>query len=188
MHGGTGQGKHQKEAEARRLAERYIPPNILADFERAVNDPGLFDLTAQMALLEARVDELKRGMAEHRALPDAWEKALKLWEDASNQDSKTRDDSMEMLGALLQEGVADWRAWKEIRETIDLQVRCQRGQINKMEKLDQFITKQQATALGGALMSIMRRYIQDPVARERALTEIAMQFQKAPLLPTTRAQ
>ncbi len=176
-------GQNKTQIELRRvtaIANRYMPPNILADFERALHDPGLLDLNTEIALIEARMSEVKRAMAEHHGASEAWEVAKKLWDDAANPNSKTCGDSMSKLGTLVQEGVADHYAWKELRELMDLRGRMLNIQVNKHAKLDQFVTKQEMAAFGAELLAEIRLRIPDPIMREQILAAVAAKFQRRP--------
>src|SRR6187200_1573899 len=93
---------------------RTMPISLAEAYESAINDPEILNLTDEIAVTQARLNELLdrldtgESMARWKSLQDAWKVTMQA---RRRRDSAAYAEGMEELGKLMNAGVADWMVW-----------------------------------------------------------------------------
>lgn len=178
MHGGTRGGRPPVTGEH----SRHFPKHMLDDLNAALDNPGLLSLNFEIAAVESRMSELQRGVEQGLPHAAAWLKARELYDDATSG-SGTQAQSMEKLGGLLEKQGDAHRCWEEWALLAELRRKLAHTEVLKQEKLDQFMSKKEAAALGAALMHVLRKYVPDANQRDMAIVEVASLMNRRRALP-----
>ncbi len=143
---------------------RFLPARMLADYKRALNDPDLLAMRADVALVEARLaDLLKRvDSGESGAL---WGKLQATWlglEKARKEaDTANMAALMATLGSLINRGAADRETWGEVVFTLDQKRKLSESERKRLIDLQQMMTSEQAMALLAAVIDVVRTNVTD---------------------------
>lgn len=145
-----------------RYATKSVPARLMERFEASLNDPDLMDLSREVSMLDARLDELfaRIDKGESGAI---W-KALREADAEMDAAAKKRDKSGEAaaLGrvkALIKRGFADNAAWTDIYEAWELRrVHVQTDARIRRDKQESLNPKQ-SIALVAAMMECARIYV-----------------------------
>ena len=164
MHGGkTPRGPasvHYKDGRH----SRFLPARMFAAYQAAGLDPELMSLRQDLALLEARlIDVLPRV--------DTGEAGV-VWREAQAamttfHRAKARQDVDGMTRALahvqrvITQGAADYAAWREVGKLIDQRRKLVEAEQRRLAQASEMISRDQAMALLGQVVEIMRRHIPD---------------------------
>lgn len=176
-HGGTAKTGAAHPLFKHGLYSRHLPDRYLASALAHYNNPARHRLKKQIALLEAREDELfqKMSAGEHG---DVWKRAneaAKEMRAAIKRGSlEDAERGMKTLTAALKDGRADQKVWGELsdlweqkRKLVDTESRIDYRESVAMS-LDQAMT------LVGAVIATAREIIEDPDDLERFATRIKM--------------
>ena len=171
-------GRYSKALKDLRLRERY---------EEALADEKLYELREEMALLGARVADLLESWSEDA--PDMEELSdvvISLGQSLSAQDLQTAQDEYLRLAEIVAAGKGQWYVWKEIRALIEQQRKLTVTELGRLEKLQNFLTAQQAMGFLASIVDILDR-AQLPIEMRR---NIAQEFRtlaerRVPIPPVT---
>ena len=164
MHGGAiprgpalPQWKHGRHS-------KLLPSRMLGDYRRALNDPDLLAMRADVALVEARLaDLLKRvDSGESGAL---WGKLQATWTalEKARKDGDTAAMAalMATLGAFINKGAADRETWGEVVFVLDQKRKLSESERKRIIDLQQMMTSEQAMALLAAVIDVVRTNVTD---------------------------
>lgn len=99
-------------------SSHYIPPPLLEDVHRAMNDPELLNLTKDLALVEGRIEELKKrvgtGASDKAwaALQQQWQEFNKATKESNEKKMKSAADAIQLI---LGTGASQAELWEEIQ-------------------------------------------------------------------------
>jgi hypothetical protein len=100
----------------------YIPKPLIANYERAMNDPDLLALNKEIALLKARRDQLltRVDSGETGKNWQAIKSQLIVTEDAiTSGDTDAFKESIILMKSLVARGERDYEAWGEIGDVFE---------------------------------------------------------------------
>jgi len=145
------------------------------EYERARNDPQLLENREEIALVDARIQDLLRrvdtgesGLAWAKA-----QKALATYDAAMKRSEGTEAAAaFDTLRDIIRHGVGDTAAWNDLNTLIALRMKLAESERRRLVELSQTITVEQALLLIGQLTGIINAEVKDP--KERAA--IARQF------------
>lgn len=147
-------GRYSKDIPAR-LAERYL---------EAISDPDLLSLDAEIAATTTRIGDLfhRADFGESgiwfRKLNDTLDK---LNEAAAVGDDYNRNKMQAQLTALIRKGGDIDDAWQELAQLFDLRRRLASDERKRRVDMQQMITTEQMMALLGAIVGILKQYVED---------------------------
>ena len=171
-------GRYSTALKSMRLKERY---------EEALADDKLYELREEMALLGARVADLLEKWGEDS--PDMEELSdvvISLGQSLSAHDLQTAQDEYLRLAEIVNAGRGQWAVWREIRALIEQQRKLTVTELGRLEKLQNFLTAQQAMGFLASIVDILDR-AQLPIDIRR---NVAQEFRllaerRVPTPPTT---
>lgn len=101
---------------------KYLPSRLLADYDTSLKDSELLDLTNEIAVLDARLNDLMRRVDSGEA-GVLWSKAQTAFSDLEtarlNQDAEAMRTALFELGGLLKKGHSDYAVWGEIQTLME---------------------------------------------------------------------
>lgn len=144
---------------------KAMPARLASRFEASLNDPELVDLTREIALIDARIEELvgRIDSGESGAIWKALRDAHKeLMQARFAEDKQGQADAINKIGGLIQRGFADNAAWVDIFEAIEMRRVAVQTEARRRQAMQDSITSKQAMALVAALIMAVRRHVADP--------------------------
>ncbi len=167
MHGGASLAGPASPAYRHGRYSRMMPKRLMDAYERAANDGDLLVLRDEVALVDARLAELLSHL-DSGETGAAWTQALEQY--AALQDANDGGDAallktaLDALGRALKRGQADYAAWAEITELIDLRRKLVESERKRLVQLQQMITTEQAMVLLMAVTKLVKEHVDDQEA------------------------
>jgi hypothetical protein len=121
---------------------RYLPKRMIADYEEAIADPNLISLRSDIAVVRARTNDLLKRVdsgeagAIWRSLQDTYQD-FKIARSAA--DPVKMQESLEMLGTLIDKGAADSRIWFEVITTIEQGRKLIDSELKRLQALQVYV-------------------------------------------------
>jgi hypothetical protein len=156
LHGGTSLGGIASPSLRTGRYSKYLPARLQERYQRAQADPDLLALRDEVALLDARLaDVLSRAdVGESAAL---WDRLHDAWTAFQGGDAT----ALAQVGRLIEGGIADWSAWREIARLIDQRRQLVESERKRLVELQQVLTAEQALVLLAAVTDAVRRHVHD---------------------------
>ena len=163
-HGGTVKRgiAHHNYKHGRR--SKYLPQRMLASFAAAYSDPDKLAMDAELAVLDARLDEvlssIDSGASDRhwRAVQAAWEAV----ETARLAHDLTRlPVLMETVGALITQGSAAQEVWDDVRSLIRDRQRLVESERKRLIEAQHVVSVEHAMLLNHLLIDAVRRHVSD---------------------------
>lgn len=162
LHGGASLSGVAAPAYRHGRYSKDIPARLAGRYGEAQTDADLLALRDDIALTDARLaDVLTRvDRGETGAL---WKEAgwvLKELVDVIDE-PVARRPALTRLRTVLTRGVADWAAWDEIAKLLEQRRRLVESERKRLVEMQQTITAEQAMAMMGAVVGIIRERVKD---------------------------
>ena len=141
-------GRYSKALKDLRLRERY---------EEALADDKLYELREEMALLGARVASLLEDWGDAPDMEELGDAVTVLGQSLQVQDIQTAQDEYLRVVEIVSAGKGQWRIWREIRGLIEQQRKLTVTELGRLEKLQNFLTAQQAMGFLSSIVDILDR-------------------------------
>jgi hypothetical protein len=153
---------------------RHLPTRLAARYQAAMTDPQLLELRSEVALMDARVDDLLSRIAAGNSA-DAWEAAQTAYADllsaSRSTDRLAATAALDALGAALN-GRDDAALWAEVSEVVDLRRRLVESERKQMIASEQFVAVAEIMSLMGAIVASVRAHVTDSQARAAITRDI----------------
>jgi len=155
-HGGGNKGSVMGRPVETGRYSKFLPKELSTRFDRAMEDPTLIELRAEMALIVARIEQLLREWGTKPPSPDEILDGLQsLGEALKAEDIETAQDEYLRLIEIVNSGRGEWAAWKEITKLIEQRRRLATSEVRRLEALNQMLTVQQALAFLAVVTDII---------------------------------
>jgi hypothetical protein len=163
---------------------KAIPARLRARYEESLADPELLSLRSEVSLTDTRLTELMERAAENTAGSEKWAEMrlaiLNLEAILNDRSSKKSAEkraldlrvALEQAKKIAQAACGDGQTWKEIESLLDLRRKLTDTEQKRLERMNQFITAQEAFALIGQVLESIKRHIPDPQTRSRIASDI----------------
>ena len=164
---------NSKEMRVRRNGRygKNIPRNLLQDYEEAVADPGLVGFRDDIALLEARINELL-GQMEQGESPELWLELRRIWgyfmTAIRNGDADRQKELVPQLNERIISGASKASAWKELTATVDKRRKVVESEQKRLVALQKMMAIEQVMQLQAATIELLRRVVDKHADRETA--------------------
>lgn len=148
-----------------RRSRYVVPPNLIEDYKNSIHDPDVIDLTENIALIDARINELLRRADSGEDGAERWIGLKKHW--GLLQDALRREDGseaslqMRIIDGIIGDGVQDAELWNEVmamnekrRKIVDTHRRVQEGRQKQ-------ISGEQMVSILAWITAMMREEISD---------------------------
>jgi hypothetical protein len=155
---------------------------MLADFTRAATDPERLALGAELAVVDARLDDLFRRVdtGESGALWKRLQTAYRTFLDARRtEDRPAMALALTELGDLITRGAADSAIWSEVVGLIAERRKLAESERKRLVELQNVLTTEQAMVFVANLTASVKKHVKD----RDALIAIADDLRRATALP-----
>lgn len=170
IHGGkTPSGAAVKHFRTGRYA-RSVPVRLAADYDTARSDADLLALRDEIALLDARLNDLLTGVSNGEA-GELWKRlkdALREYDDAARSSAKDaegrKSEAFGNIRWLVNEGYQEWMSWMEIRHTLEDRRRLVDSERARLKDMQQMISSESAMTLISAIVGAVQTHVRDRAA------------------------
>ena len=153
----------------------YLPKHLKAQFEEAVTDPKILDLTANIALLDLRLNELLAQLASNET--------TESWNDLGNLLGPLEKAIEERNGtkavALMNRVLEAWQTfysnketWEQIIEVSEARRRLTESERKRLIDMDLVLHADRAYMLVAFIQDVIIRHVQDQSVRASIAYEI----------------
>lgn len=170
---------------------KYLPQRMLERYHEAAEDSELIALRDDVALIDSRIaDMLQRvDTGESGEIWSALLKTVHAFKEAefkanSSSDPATqvkwkleREQCMETITGLCQEGMADYAAWSEVKSLVEQRRKLVETEQKRLVAMNQMITNEQAMVIQARILDIIRRNVTD----RTTLANISSEFSRLSL-------
>lgn len=149
---------------------RFMPGALLERYEAAQSDTELLALRDEIALIDARTQELlaRVDSGESESTFKQLQKSLKDFKDARQSGSSARMQlSWDSMEKLIEQGQSDYEAWKEIKANIALRQNLVESERARLVDMQQMITAEMALGLIGQIELLIKEHVHDGGAINR---------------------
>lgn len=154
---------------------KYLPANLLGQYNEAISDPELLTLNDEIAALQARAMQLMERLTDG----DTYQ----LWQDLRNaqdelETARSNGDAQQMAfwmnetTKLIKKGASEAGRWRELRETFIDMERLKKTEIARRKIAQDSITAQEGMLLVMNLVNIIREEVTDRETFRRVATRI----------------
>lgn len=156
---------------------KYLPDRLREKYESSQTDPDLLSLRSEVALVDSRLTDLlsRVDTGESGQLWTNLKKAheeFKLYRLA--QDVPKMTLALARIETLLETGVQDIQAWREIGEQLDRRMKLAEAEHKRLVSLEQLITSEEALLIMRRVVDIITMHVSD----KRALSQIIVDLQQ----------
>lgn len=179
MHGGPSpKGPASPNFVTGRMS-RYLPKGLRERYEAFIADPDIVALTSEIALTDARLSQLVQMVdvgesgARWASLKAAY---AELQAARSVKDDVLRAqrlaDSVNRIGALIEQGAKEVEVWSEIGATIEQRRKLAESEQRRLVAMQQTLTAEQALMFMTAVLDVIRMNVSDRDVLQRISVEL----------------
>lgn len=178
LHGGKSLGGLASPTIKTGRHSKYLPAGLYEKFAEAQSDPMLFELRSEVALVDTRIGELLERIGKSdstelwKRLEDGYEALRKAI--MGDGDAQAVVFALGALEKVINDGVGDWAAWKEITVQIEQRRRLVESERLHQKQMQQLVSVDQMMLLAGALLASVKTHVKD----KGALNSIGVEFSK----------
>ena len=144
---------------------KALPTGLAVRFAASKSAPDLLELRAEIALLDARIEELL-GRVQRQDTVGRWSEAKAVHQRmrVADQARHTTDAATALaeLGDILERGDEDFELWDQIGQFITLRARLVRTESQRLKDLHQMVPVDQVWTLVSALVESVRTHVSNP--------------------------
>lgn len=151
----TKDGRHSKD----------LPTRLAARYDASRTDPELLNLTDEIALADALIEDARRGL-DHGESGRLFRELKASW-DALQHAQREKDAAgvqmaMAEIGALIRQGVGAYAARDETMGLVERRRRLVDSEQKRRVAMQDMVTSEQALLMIGRITSAVRRHVSDP--------------------------
>jgi hypothetical protein len=154
---------------------KFLPARLAALYQTAEKDPELLSLRRELALVDARINELLTRVDTGESSA-RWASMREAWGDfrrhQADGDIPKMHTALARLDAIMERTAEDHLAWREIGEQIEQRRKLAMSETQRLIALRQVITAEQALALMGVLVEIITRHVNDQPTLAQIVADI----------------
>ncbi|QIN79608.1 hypothetical protein GBA65_14965 [Rubrobacter marinus] len=146
---------------------RVLAGGTLELYEARRNDEAHWELREEVALVDARIGDVlgRMRLGESGA---AWSELVELWKQfertQTERDASTAGRCLQQIGRIVKGGAEDQAAWDEVGRLVEQRRKLAESERKRVVEMQQIVTQQQAFALVGAIVAVVREHVPE---RER---------------------
>jgi hypothetical protein len=172
FHGGTSAVSVAHPAYKTGKYSKYIPGSMLDSYAQAERDPELLSMRSEIALAEARVVALL-GRVDTGESGKIWQELKATWKIfTTTRDDVEKKDSLRELGSLINRGHLDFQTWDAVFQAVEQKRRLQESEMRRRVAMSAMVDIQDAMALIGRILDIVRTEIHDAPTLTRVVNRI----------------
>ena len=175
MHGGkTPRGFALPQTKDGRHS-RDLPTRLAARYDASRTDPELLNLTDEIALADALIEDARRGL-DHGESGRLFRELKASWDDLQHaqrdKDAAGVQMAMAEIGALIRQGVGSYAARDETMGLVERRRRLVESEQKRRVAMQDMITSEQAMLLISRITGAVRRHVSDPIALAAIAAEL----------------
>lgn len=154
---------------------KAMPEEILERYNQALADQTLLDLSAEIAVLDTRLDQLM----ERLVVPDVFTTLQRIRANLASlthKDADKRTQAKERVEAILVETRDDTGAWEEIMRVIERRRRLVESERRRRIETNTTMTIEELVNTATALANVALRYIPEGPQRDGYLNDVTRIF------------
>lgn len=145
---------------------KNLPTRMISDYERALADPEMVAHREDIALLDARLEDVLRRVDSGES-GQVWKELRSEWQRfttaRANQDGAEMASALEEVGRRIGQGYGDYVAWGEVRSILEQRRKMAASERDRLIKAQLMMPIEKAMALMGGIEAILKTHINDPV-------------------------
>lgn len=143
---------------------KVLPKRMLERYNAAITDPELLNLSAEIAIVDARLSDLLVRVESGDA-GEIWDKLVKArqkYADASlKADIPEMGAQLDAMCALIDRGAADVAAWREIHGVLEQRRRLVESERKRLVEQEQMLTLHEAQTMFLAMAAAVKANVSD---------------------------
>lgn len=141
-----------------RYSEFLKKTDFLRAYQDALDDPDLISHRDEMALVVSRIGQILRDWSDDPpSMDELGDVITSLGHALASQDIEFMGQEYLRLCEIVNKTKGQWVVWREVRALIDTHRKLSIAEINRLEKLQQFLTIQQILTLQAATLDTIKR-------------------------------
>lgn len=177
VHGGMSPAGTDSPSFRHGRHSKHLPKAMADAYAASVADPDVLNLTAELALLDARLgDQLAR--LEHvdpHALMEAVKECRFLLRAAEGEEEKVQR-AADRLAEAAQTLIDEHKAWRDARETLELRRKTVETEVRRRSQNAQMMTAEQMMVGIGYIKSAFDAIVTDPKLRRAFSDKLRVLF------------
>lgn len=150
---------------------KSLPTRMAGRYEQAVRDTELLALREDVALLDARLEDVL-GRVDTGESGHLWQQLIDAKHEYFKAKPKDKDHALTLLLRLIEEGAADYAAWDDVRSLLDQRRRLVESERKRLVDMQQTLTVEKAMLLVGAIAGIIRSHVSDTAVLQAISTDL----------------
>lgn len=143
-----------------------LPAALGERFQEAFENPELLTLRHEIALVDARLGQCLSRLSSG-GIGEVWVGLRKAWRAFQNAGTqKEVQEAISELSALINQGDADYTAWREIDGLLTQRRKLTESERKARVEAQQIMTMEQAATLMAALTHSVNKRVSDPKERQ----------------------
>ena len=154
VHGAGNPGNQPGRPVVTGRHSKYLPTDLQARYEQALEDSDLIALREEMALVRTRITELLE-LSDGINLGELEDAVISLGHALKAGDMGAAQDEYLRMVEIIQTTKGQWGAWKEIAKLVELRRKLSVSEVGRLQALNQMLTVQQAMVLLATVTDII---------------------------------
>lgn len=155
---------------------KFLPVRLVDRYKAGLKNPDLIALRDEIALMDARVQELLQKVGEGESA-DVWKRlrekrALVIAANQHGEQQAVAALLNDILG-LIEQGSGDYAVWMEIRDSLDVRRKLVEAETRRLVQAQLMLSTDEAMALVAQMAGIIQKHVQDPNTLSRLTGELA---------------
>lgn len=154
---------------------KHLPKRLATRYRQLVSDRTLIDAQEHLALLETMLSERFAKLGEISPA-EMWRSAIEAYQECRRAMSEGDTDgtirSLSTLEHVLNNGLGQAQAERDIRDLIQEAVPVRRVELQRLYAEETKVTAKEVQALLAALLDAINRHVSDPDAKRAVSAEI----------------
>jgi hypothetical protein len=155
---------------------KFLPTRLAAEYERAAQDPELRALRHELAVVDARINDLL-GRVDTGEAGRLWCHARAAWRRLKRAQVIGRPPLQARaaveLDGILEQAVGDDAAWHEILQLIEQRRKLVESEAKRLAAMQQMMPKEQAMLWLATVVAIHKRHITDPETLQKISLDLS---------------
>lgn len=152
---------------------KYLPERLMERYQQAAADPELLALRDEIALIDARLNDLLSRVEAGEA-GVLWENTRKAWLSyLRKRDTPQEHEAQSLLDELIERGANEYQAWAEVHVIIEQRRKLSESEQKRLVAMRQMVTSEQAMMLIVALQDAVKRHVTDRAVLAAIAADVA---------------
>lgn len=145
--------------------KEYLPDTVAEKYQQAVSDPELLNISKDVALIEVRLGQLLQRVdfaEDKQRIEDIFRQAKEVQIQLETENYAAAVTANAKLKDLIEKNQDDHAVWGDIFELLELRRRLVESEGNRLVRMNQMISAEDAMKLAIKLLEAVKRNVKDP--------------------------